>query len=467
MGARLLLDLTEFCQVAVGGFSGIQRVEYELGARLLADESLDVAGIVFDRAAGVFVDADAREIYARHSTVAPVEPIPCAPADGPHDPQVGDPQGAPLTPPEAGNGQPVHVPESLTRRLLHRFTRTRAYLALRDRWPLAAIRRAVRPAAPLPVPPEIIAEPPQVEPPLTAPAQVASGDTLLMLGAPWVAPDMSTELRKLKDHSGCRVVLLVHDLIPVLHPEVAPIDASRFSEFMTQALGVVDLCIAVSQATARDIAQVCAREGLPTPPVNVIRLGDDLAGQPQPDRPTGIPEDLAPFVLVVGTVEVRKNHIVLYQAYQQALLDGVQLPPLLIVGRNGWLTDDLRYQLEHSPQVGGRIIHLNSVSDAELVWAYTNCLFTVFPSRYEGWGLPVAEALARHKFCIASDASSIPEIGGSLLDYASPYDPRGWMDKIAHYANNLDALAEHVASIKSGYVATTWDATYSALRSSL
>jgi len=159
--------------------------------------------------------------------------------------------------------------------------------------------------------------------------------------------------------------------------------------------------------------------------VRVIRLGDDpMAGQ-EPVYPGGLPagwED-KPFVLTVGTVEVRKNHRLLYYVWRRLIEEcGNQVPPLVIAGGQGWLTKDLRDEIEIDSLVRDRLLFLPCVADAELRWLYERCLFTLYPSHYEGWGLPVAESLARGKYCIASSASSLPEVGGSLVDYHDPLD---------------------------------------------
>ena len=77
-------------------------------------------------------------------------------------------------------------------------------------------------------------------------------------------------------------------------------------------------------------------------------------------------------------------------------------------------------QLVNSDYIDGRIRHIPAASDAELAALYRGCLFTVFPSFYEGWGLPVSESLSFGKPCIVSNATSLPEAGGSLARYFDP-----------------------------------------------
>src|SRR5262249_51816784 len=98
------------------------------------------------------------------------------------------------------------------------------------------------------------------------------------------------------------------------------------------------------------------------------------------------------------------------------------VPPLVLAGSAGWLTGDLQQQLRRDPLVRGRVVHLTGVTNDELHWLYRHCRFSLYPSLYEGWGLPVAECLAHGKYCISSDAASLPEIAGDLIDYHDPLD---------------------------------------------
>ena len=136
----------------------------------------------------------------------------------------------------------------------------------------------------------------------------------------------------------------------------------------------------------------------------------------------------------------------------------IKLPPIIIVGGRGRLTNDLLYKIDNDSKLKKLIIKKNDVSDEELDYLYTNCLFTVYPSIYEGWGLPIAESLAYGKFCLASETSSMPEIGGKLLEYFNPYDPKKLLDLMIKY---LDLKTRNIAeeNIKNNYKITTWDDT--------
>lgn len=136
----------------------------------------------------------------------------------------------------------------------------------------------------------------------------------------------------------------------------------------------------------------------------------------------------------------------------------INLPKIIIVGRYGWLTENIKYKIENDKYINNKIFIKYDVSDDELDYLYKNCLFTIYPSIYEGWGLPIAESLSYGKFCLASETSSMPEIGGSLLEYFNPYNPKQLLDLITKY---LDPILRKNAEdkIKNNYKITSWDDT--------
>src|ERR1700739_3281778 len=96
------------------------------------------------------------------------------------------------------------------------------------------------------------------------------------------------------------------------------------------------------------------------------------------------------------------------------------VPDLVFAGKIGWLTTDLMQQLGNAAWLGGKIRFIESPPEADLASLYRHCLFSVFPSLYEGWGLPVTESLAFGRPCIIAKTTSLPEAGGSLARYIDP-----------------------------------------------
>jgi len=113
-------------------------------------------------------------------------------------------------------------------------------------------------------------------------------------------------------------------------------------------------------------------------------------------------------------------------------------------------------ELAASGYAGGKILLMPGLSEPELRKAYGSCLFTVFPSLSEGWGLPVAESLVHGKLCVASNRTSIPEVGGDLIDYFDPSDEEDALAKIERVLLDPGYLAAREARLKAEYRPRSW-----------
>jgi alpha-1,3-rhamnosyl/mannosyltransferase len=130
-----------------------------------------------------------------------------------------------------------------------------------------------------------------------------------------------------------------------------------------------------------------------------------------------IPED---YLLIVGTLEPRKNHLNLFNAIQ--LLDRRVDLPLVVAGRRGW--EDEPIMREASRLVDrGRVILVDFVPDSDLPGLYAGARVVVYPSWYEGFGLPVAEAMASGSPVVTSTAAALKETGGNSAIYCDPAEP--------------------------------------------
>jgi glycosyltransferase involved in cell wall biosynthesis len=144
-----------------------------------------------------------------------------------------------------------------------------------------------------------------------------------------------------------------------------------------------------------------------------------------------------------------------------------QVPSLVFAGRVGWLVDDLMRQISNTNNLDGKLILVENPTDAELVQLYKGCLFTLCPSFYEGWGLPVTESLALGKPCLISNLTSLPEAGGTL---ARSFDPDNLHDAYAAIRGVIDdrpGLAAWEAQVKREFKPVPWSATVDALLAGL
>ncbi len=287
-------------------------------------------------------------------------------------------------------------------------------------------------------------------------APLGPGDVLISAGLDWDQKDL-VYLYQLKLALGLKVILFCYDLIPVLLPHLCVGEvAGIFARYFVDVAWCADEVLCISKSSQRDFLALVRETGAPEPRTGIIRLGANL---PMKKEEAKI-EDMVKgkFLLFVSTIERRKNHEVIYRAIAQLVEQGrTDLPQIVFVGMVGWGVSDFLNDLRIDPRVRGRFIVLNHVSDTQLSLLYKHAEFTLYPSLYEGWGLPLAESLAHGKFCLASNSSSLPEVGGSLVEYIEPWESRRWSDRIAFYLDHPEELAEREKTIKAKYKAPMWE----------
>ena len=262
------------------------------------------------------------------------------------------------------------------------------------------------------------------------------GDVLISVGLDW-----DTEVYKafysLREQ-GVRVVACCYDTIPVLFPQYCLAQvAQTFTGYFATLADSVDHVICISQQTQKDFHSVVNRiGGHDAVPSSVFRLGDQVGRSlDQPSMSQVLARlDLTgrPFILYVSTIERRKNHEVLYWAYHRLASQGLsdKLPLMVFVGMKGWGVDQLMTDLALDPLTDGLVRVLHQIDDHQLCALYQASLFCVFPSLYEGWGLPVSEALGFGKAVICSNQGSLPEVGQDLVHYLDPWDVGAWAAEI-------------------------------------
>ena len=307
----------------------------------------------------------------------------------------------------------------------------------------------------------------------------ALGDHVIVLGANWLIAGYADHLAVTQAQLDLRVTHMVHDLIPTLHPQWAATGASEIvTPYLRTVLGVCANILTVSTATRSDLEALTQSDMVKLRhdcTIHTVVHGYDISALAEEAVDVDAIDVKAPpptvdasrdFILCVGTVEIRKNHHVLYQAYRLAAERGIDLPMLYIVGRSGWLAAATEHLIEHDSAVNQRLRILRDVSDAQLVWLYEHCSFTVFPSLCEGWGLPITEALGRGKVCVTASNASLREAGGECANYVSPYDSSAWLEAILVFTDRQQRSVRE-SEIRQRYQVRTWDDAYADLRRAL
>ena len=293
------------------------------------------------------------------------------------------------------------------------------------------------------------------------------GDVLLVLGSPWHRQRYSELARMVRDTKRMRFGVLVHDLVPIRRPEWCDAGMIRmFTDWYADVLPCCDVVLANSNHTAADVEAYAREIGLVLPrPVRAVPVGTGFGAAPAVQH--GPPGD---FVLFVSTMEARKNHALMVQVWLMLLEEertGARpvgsVPDLVFSGRVGWLVRDLMQQLDNTRWLDGRARMIHEPTDAELRALYAGCLFTVFPSFHEGWGLPVTESLSLGTPCLTSNAGALPEAGGPLCRYFDPEDVNSAYRAVAALLDDRAGLEAWRAEVRREFRPTPWRDTAQAV----
>lgn len=260
------------------------------------------------------------------------------------------------------------------------------------------------------------------------------------------APDFS-----LAPSVGARTVVTLHDLAFMTHPECAlPSLRAYLHRVVPRAARRADHIIAVSQRTADDLVALL---GVPREKISVIYLGvdpsvrrvEDTVALAQVEARYGLRR---PFALAVGTIEPRKNYARLIEAFARARGRNDAPSQLVIAGRKGWLYDEVFATAARLGLDAEAVRFLDYAPDADLPALYTLARVVAMPSLYEGFGIPVVEAMACGTPVIAGADGSLPEIVGDAGLLVPPTEVDALADALTRLSSD-EALRQQL--IARGY----------------
>ena len=240
-------------------------------------------------------------------------------------------------------------------------------------------------------------------------------DVMLSAGSDWTHKDANA-IADLKKKFGFRYVVMCYDIIPLLFPQYFAADfVGTFRRYWTCTFSVADRILVSSYRVAQDVADYCQVNRIPLAECRVVPLGYDFAAAGSMSQP---PRGLEPgrFILFVSTIEPRKGHRMLLRVWRRLLASKVpQLHrfKMVFVGQRGWAVDDVFDQINDS-EFDEFWCTSRGIPDDELASLYSAAAFCVYPSEYEGFGLPIIEAFSFGRAVLASTGGALPETVGGL-----------------------------------------------------
>lgn len=266
----------------------------------------------------------------------------------------------------------------------------------------------------------------------------------------------------LPQHAARRHIITVHDVHYLHYPQYMTAASRRYyNEQITRSVHMADAILVPSQATKADLVALldASPDKIAPHPLGVhsmFRPASEeaiTAARARYDLP-------ADYLLFVGTFEPRKNLPGLFAAYALLCQEMADAPPLVLVGRKGWLMDDINAAVERH-QIQNRLRWIENAPRADLPALYSGARLLAVPSHYEGFGLTALEAMACGTPPLASDRGSLPEVVGDAGLQVDPDDPAALAGAMRELLTD-DALHADLRSRGLARAATfTWERTAS------
>jgi glycosyltransferase involved in cell wall biosynthesis len=254
-----------------------------------------------------------------------------------------------------------------------------------------------------------------------------------------------------------KAIYLVHDLIPITHPEFCRDGEDekhrrRMRNVLASATGV----IGNSHATLADLRRFAGEFGVAVP----SHVAAWIAGQNAPIDAAAAPAIRQPYFLVLGTIEERKNHILLLRIWcglVASLGDGA--PRLVVVGQRGWKAEAALGLLAEKGALADHVVEFGHCRDDELARLIRHARALLIPSLAEGFGLPLIEALQLGTPVLANRLPAFEEIAAGIPTFVDAADERAWERHIVDFMTDCPERLRQLAAM-GGYSPPNWQAHF-------
>jgi glycosyltransferase involved in cell wall biosynthesis len=253
---------------------------------------------------------------------------------------------------------------------------------------------------------------------------------------------------------GLRPLYFLHDMIPMSFPEYGrPGEAEKHRRRLQAMLETGCGLIVNSAVTGSELDAHAASLGIVAPPWIAAHLAPPEFPSPASTRPLA-----EPYFVVLGTVEPRKNHLLLLHLWRELVgMLGQASPRLVVIGQRGWECEQVVDMLERCEVLRSSVVELTDCDDTALATWLHYAQALLFPSFAEGYGIPLVEALLLGTPVIASDLPVFRELAGNIPEYLDPLDGVGWRQAVLDYAAPGSSRLSSQRVRMAGWQAPTWD----------
>ncbi|WP_162265589.1 glycosyltransferase family 4 protein [Legionella santicrucis] len=250
-------------------------------------------------------------------------------------------------------------------------------------------------------------------------------------------------------------LFMVHDLIPLHYPEYC--SPGRGQEYLSMFNCLTNYAHGIltnSQATLEELQSFAVSQRKQLPPTRAVLLGSDL--HLNLATPSTVPPLSQPYFVILGTIEPRKNHLLLLQVWRR-LVEQLKekTPRLVIIGKRGWELENIVDYLERCEILRELVIEV-LVNDNDLASYLCHARALLFPTFAEGYGIPLAEALSLKVPVIASNLQVFKEIARDIPEYIDPLDGITWLKTIKAYTHENSEQRFSQLQRLSHYTPPTW-----------
>ena len=256
---------------------------------------------------------------------------------------------------------------------------------------------------------------------------------------------------------GLRPLYFLHDLIPVAFPEYGrPGEAEKHCHRLKTMLETGHGLIMNSAVTGGELEAYAAALGMVVPQWITAHLATPDFPSPASNRP--VPE---PYFVILGTIEPRKNHLLLLNLWRQLVGTlGPSAPRLVVIGQRGWECEQVVDMLERCAALKGVVTEISDCDDAALATWLFHAQALLFPSFAEGYGIPLVESLSLGTPVVASDLPVFRELANDIPDYLDPLDGVGWRQAVLDFVETQGPRRTAQKTRMMGWRAPTWKAHF-------